>query len=174
MNGIKAFFPTLGSKFNTCHDDLGQFCSGNTQLIEKWVNNPSTVSSLEKEQLINLAKTSKTNQTNLERIVRDDPQYYLNQIVDLDGSFTGIEVSKGKSAGEITWKSSDGALIKIINPSRGYDIPYASITSRFGASREKETLVSGKYKVKEIKQITEPGTNPIYGYTVPQYILEEI
>lgn len=27
-NGAKAFFPAIGSKFNSCHDNLGQFCSG--------------------------------------------------------------------------------------------------------------------------------------------------
>ncbi len=26
--GAKAFFPSVGSKFNSCHDNLGQFCSG--------------------------------------------------------------------------------------------------------------------------------------------------
>lgn len=27
MKGISYFFPAIGSKFNSCHDNLGQFCS---------------------------------------------------------------------------------------------------------------------------------------------------
>jgi len=33
--GIKSFFPSIGSKFNSCHDNLGQFCSGGSGFINK-------------------------------------------------------------------------------------------------------------------------------------------
>lgn len=62
----------------------------------------------------------------------------------------------------------------ISNPKRGLDIDYRDVKSKFGASSEQETLITGRYRVQEVRDITEPSTNPDYGYTVKAYYLKEV
>lgn len=144
-------------------------------IVQKWVNSPQSVAPVEKSNLADLAKKSKTDQGELERIFKTDPDYRVGDIIDFGvTSFTGVNVSGGKAAGGIGWKSSDGALGKISNPRRGYDVPYNKISAGFNAKAEKETIVSGRYRVVKIDKVVEPGTNPNYGYTVKQYVFEEL
>jgi len=145
------------------------------KVVEKWVTNPARISTEEKQQLTKLAASSLTDRDNLERIYHEDPEYSVGEAIKLRlTSFTGVHVSKNEKAGEIAWKTNDGALAKIINPKRGFDIPYSLIKTKFSAQAEKETLIAGRYVVTQVLRVTEPFTNPQYEYWVKQYILKEI
>jgi len=113
--------------------------------------------------------------TRIERIVLIDPDWNVGDNVKFTlASFTKVQVSQGKKAGAIAWKSSDEALIVIDRATRGYAIDYDLITLMFSASEEKEVLVTGQYRCIDKKMIVEPGTEPQYEYKVPCYFLTEI
>lgn len=146
----------------------------NLDLLNKWINEDKNLSDFEKSKLSEICKESFTKALTLERIYSVDPGYRKGERIYLNcSSFSRIPLSKGNSAGTITWKSSDKALAKILNPSKGLDLPYEKLKDLVGASKEKETLVTGFYQVKDITFIPEPGTKLEDGYRVKQYILEE-
>jgi hypothetical protein len=148
-------------------------------LVSKWVGNPDAITADEKESLRLLAAESKTSREELIRISRRDEKHQVGDIVDFSGptSFSGAvqSVLAGKPIGHLGWKSSDKAIYQISKPKRGFDVDYSKVSGiSFSADGEKETIVSGKYRVVRRLQITEPGTRPSQGYTVPSYILEEV
>jgi predicted double-glycine peptidase len=138
-----------------------------------------TATDKQKEIVARVAQESTTQQPALLRISKEDQKHRVGDEIHFKqpASFSGRvgDLLEGKSAGSIGWKSSDAALYLVEKPSRGLDIDYRSIrTKGFGAAEEQETVLAGKYRVKEVRKVTEPGTLPQYGYTVPQYVLTEI
>lgn len=112
----------------------------------------------------------------LQRISSVDPKYEVGDRMSFLplASFTTVDVASGKSAGQISWKSSDACIMQIENPIRGWKVDYNIIKVLFDASSEKEVIVSGDYVVVERRIIPEPGTLPQYGYEIPMYILREV
>lgn len=145
-------------------------------LVQEYVRSPDRLDKTQKQQLAELVKRSQTTRPKLVRVSREDPRYQQGEILDFEAtSFTGVALDEGKQAGQIAWKSSDKALMIVEKPKRGLDVPYKQIqTPHFYAVGEEETIVAGRYLVKEVRQVTEPGTRPEYGYKVPMYVLEEV
>lgn len=112
----------------------------------------------------------------LQRVSSTDPKYNVGDRVSFLplASFTTVDLSSGKSAGNIAWKSYDACIIQIENPLRGWKVDYNIVNVLFDASSEKEVIVSGEYVVVEKRMIPEPGTLPQYGYEIPLYILREV
>jgi hypothetical protein len=113
----------------------------------------------------------------LERIQADDPGWRKGEHVKFSvASFSATEFSKGKSAGNIGWKSTDKCIVRVENPRRGLTVSYAGrdlMKMQFDAAAERETLLGGAYTVIEVEQIVEPHTTPVYGYRIPLYHLRE-
>lgn len=109
----------------------------------------------------------------LERISEKLPGDVGSVISYSPGSFSKKSLSSGEKAGHIAWKYSDVCMLRIENPTRGWEVDYDIITTMFPAFEEAEVLVAGNYKIVEKVMITEPGTYEAYGYKVPLFILEE-
>ena len=130
----------------------------------------------QRKQLAEDASKSETKRPVLHRVMAEKPNWTSGETIDIGPtSFTGADVPSGKSAGQIGWKSNDEALVIIEKPKRGLDVDYSKIdTGSVSPQGEAETVIAGKYRVKEIRKVPEPGTKPQDGYTVPQYVLEEV
>ena len=142
--------------------------------LDSWIRGNPT--SEERNVVATRTRSSTTLRTQLQRIESNDPKYEVGQVVEYkDGaSFTAHDILAGEGAGDIGWKSNDGAVIRILNPKHGLDIDYTKTKGiRFGASNEKETILASKYRVVNRTMMTEPNTNPEYGYKIPVYTLEE-
>lgn len=145
-------------------------------LVSKHVQDSGSLSVKEQHRLAVLASHSKTKQNTLQRIVHDNPKWTQGETLHFGPtSFTGVDVKEGRGAGDIGWKSTDGAIVSIQKPKRGLDVDYKQAkTKGFSAASEKETIVSGWYRVIKVEKIAEPGTNPEDGYKAPHYVLEEV
>ena len=144
------------------------------ELLNMYVRDSRQMSFTDKKELAELVKSSSLSGLRLERIQGESLDWKEGDAVTIMlSSFTKVPVSLGKKAGHIAWKSYDKALVLIEHATRGLEINYDLIKVMFDASDEKEVLVSGTYRVAEIRKITEPGTPPQYGYIVPQYVLVE-
>lgn len=114
--------------------------------------------------------------THLERVQRDDPKWVAGDEVEfVVASFTSVRIADGQKAGVIAWKSSDKCIVVIDDPYRGLTIDYSKVKVMFSASAERETLITGRYRVLRVDKITEPGTRPEQGWPkIPMYTLQEI
>lgn len=146
------------------------------ELIAKWVGEPYRVDATDRRALKRRILASTTDAGPLERIEREDPKWREGDVVELDvTSFSSVRFSESKSAGHITWKSRDKAIITVERPRRGLTIDYDTIGNvGFNAAAERETLLAGPYRVVAVERIVEPFTAPQYGYRVPLYTLREI
>lgn len=147
------------------------------RLVAEYVIAPDRISFIERQLLAQATTTSRVgpNVRRLERINVSVPNWYVGDVVDLFlSSFSTALFSRGESAGHISWKSSDGAIVAIENPTRGLTVDYGKVNQRFfSASGERETIVTGAYRVTAKELIVEPHTYPEYGYRVPLYTLAE-
>jgi hypothetical protein len=158
------------------HSAAGNLTQEDIDAVSRFVGGGYDITPEDRARVAELAKTHTTKADHLERILRDDPKHHEGDVIDLPAtSFTSVRVSKGKSAGQISWKYSDEAIYLLDNPKRGFDVPYQKLNSMgFSASLERETILAGKYRVKRAGKITEPGTEKHQGYKVKAYILEEV
>ena len=165
-------------------DEKGRFAGGVAEpdhvqsLVSKHVTDLDAMTSEEKTQLAHAIHTSTLKDVGtLYRVSRDDPGWKPGSVITFGEpkSSTTVDVSTGKSAGQITFKSRDKAVIVIDNPKHGIAVDYSKVSQHhFYAGDEKEVIIAGKYMVVSVEQIPEPGTNPAYGYKVPKYTLREV
>lgn len=142
--------------------------------LNSYVKDSRATSAADKATLATFVKDNSLPALDLERVESKLPDWAVGDVIKLPlTSFTTVKLSQNKRAGQISWKSSDKAMVSIPNATRGWRIDYDVIDVMFDASDENEVLVSGKYKVTEIKKVPEPGTLLQYGYLVPMYVLEE-
>ena len=145
-------------------------------LLTEYTLDPRMMPDAHRHVLANIASTSRVRGIDrLERISRDVPDWQEGDVVDLFlASFSSARFSRGESAGQIAWKTADGAIIAIEHPKRGLTVDYALVNQRhFSPAAERETIVSGLYRVVRIERIVEPDTYAPYGYTVPLITLAE-
>lgn len=149
-------------------------------IVKSYIMSPDKPSDSEKAELTAFVANSTSEAPEIIRIERDDPCWKVGELFNFTYvmSFTRKvkEIRAGKTAGAISWKSNDGALILIRNPTRGLDIVtdiYRNIKVPFSAASEAETMVTGTYKVVKIFRVTEPGTSKSCGYKTRMYLLEE-
>lgn len=80
MNGASFFFPAKGSKFNSCHDNLGQFCStGGSAYSQAAVD--------EALEFVQKAILSSARMNNYESL-SSEAQSLLSETVDKDKNYT--------------------------------------------------------------------------------------
>lgn len=89
-------------------------------------------------------------------------------------AFTRASIIKNETIGQVSWRSDREGILLIERPKRGFDVPYDKVKVPFNAAQEKETIVAGRYRVKEIRKIPEPGTREIDGWTTKLYVLQEL
>lgn len=144
--------------------------------INKYVSDSRVTSYAQKKIIIDWVDNSSLPRgLVLQRVSSSDPEYEVGDTVNFPlASFTTADLTTGKSAGHIAWKSSDKCLMMIENPVKGWKVDYNIIKVFFDASSEKEVIVTGNYMVIEKRMITEPGTLPQYGYKIPLYVLQEL
>lgn len=138
--------------------------------IHSWVSgNPSAQA---REIMSDLASHSVTKAPALFRVHHDDPDYTNGQIIDLPAlSFTSNNPHDNKYSGASEWRSKHKSIFHIPNPKKGFDIPYIK-SYGFSAGDEKETVVSGRYRIIKKDMVPEPHTNSNH-YKVPQYTLSD-
>jgi hypothetical protein len=145
--------------------------------VSAHVTDSRQVTAEQRQLLAREAAQSQTKAQVLHRVFSEDPKWQKGEIVQMGPtSFTNKDITTGESAGQIGWKSRDEALAVVEKPKRGLDVDYTTMGSFSGGaySQEREVVTAGAYRVKEVRQVTEPGTPEQYGYKVPQYVLEEV
>lgn len=145
-------------------------------LLTEYTLDPRRMPDAHRHVLAGIASKSRVRGIDrLERISRDVPDWRVGDEVDLFlASFSSVHFSESKSAGQITWKTDDGAIIAIDHPTRGLTVDYSIVNQRyFNPSGERETIVSGVYRVAKVERIVEPFTFAPYGYKVPMFTLAE-
>ena len=145
------------------------------ELLNRYIGDSRTMSSSDRKRLAEKISGMRLNPgLVLERVSSSIP----GEVGDTIGfdvvSFTTVSISSGKNAGQIVWKSVDKCLMRIENPTRGYEVDYNLVKQLFDAPNEKEVILTGNYRIVSREMVTEPGTKPQYGYTVPMFFLEEI
>ena len=153
----REYSPEFVKAINDYVRDSRTMSSGSKKIIRDWVLRSSLPSGLK-----------------LQRISSEDPKYNVGDSTSFPlASFTMVDVASGKSAGQISWKSSDACIMQLNDPKTGWIIDYDVINVAFNAAAESEVIVTGNYVIVDKQMITEPGTAPQYGYEIPLYVLEE-
>ena len=104
-----------------------------------------------------LALYGRTQKPSIIRMHGSDPKHKIGDSVEFSGatSFTGKvdEVKKTGSLGYLKLQPG-GSLYEVVNPKRGFDIPYNDSPYADRFVDEDETITSGKYRVVGKKQKT--------------------
>ena len=136
----------------------------------------------EHQKAINkLALYGRTQKPSIIRMQDGDRKHKIGDFVDFPAaaSFTGKvdEVKKTGSLGYLKLQAG-GSLYEVVNPKRGFDVPYGDSSYAAPFVDEDETITSGKYRVIGKKQKTisvNYGENDgIEKLKVSVYQLEEI
>lgn len=149
--------------------------------LHQYVKDSRHATPAQRQIIADAAMRERTSQPDLVRIDSEDRKHKAGDIISFEkgASFSGAvkRVLAGDSIGHIGWKSDDKAIYRIRGAKRGLDVPYghkALQGLQFSAAGEKETILAGSYRVVKVGTVTEPGTNPDYGYRVKMYLLEEV
>jgi hypothetical protein len=155
--GAREYSPEFVKAINDYVRDSRTMSYGSRKIVHDWVSQSTLPPGLK-----------------LQRISSKDPNYSVGDSISFPlASFTMVDVTSGKSAGQISWKSSDACIMQLKDPKTGWVIDYDVISVAFDAAAEREVIVTGNYVVVDKQMIVEPGTAPQYGYEIPLYILEE-
>ena len=104
MKGISYFFPAIGSKFNSCHDNLGQFCSGSNEFLVSLESKLPTISSDKEQSLYVFNKLGFTNKptivNNLENEIKEGDILFYRGVKseDIVDQFKNGDYILGKGA----------------------------------------------------------------------------
>jgi hypothetical protein len=144
------------------------------EALAAYVSDSRTITHQQRDQVARFVASHRLNRIRLERIESEDPDWEVEFVVRWGPkSFTQARVSEGERTGHVGWKSSDRALCCIEGAVRGWAVDYDLFRTQFNARAEREVIVSGSYRVVEKRKVTEPFTNPDYGYRIPMYVLVE-
>ncbi len=145
-----------------------------TIMLQKWVTDNGQLSITEKMMMANeiLENGMVSQYPILERVSTEDVEYWKNDIIQfkLPASFTRVELSKAKAAGQISVGYTSRSLFRIEGQAIGYDIDFrmlSGVAVDF-ALNEKETIVAGAYRVTNVEKIE------VFGYEIPMYTLSPI
>ncbi len=143
-------------------------------MMQKWVTNNEQLSIHEKmmmaDEIIENGMVSKYSI--LERVSSEDREYWKGDIISftLPTSFTRIELSKGKAAGQISVGYTTRSIFRIEGKAIGCDVEprmLSGVAASF-AMDEKETIIVGAYRVTNVEKIE------VFGYVLPMYTLKLI
>jgi hypothetical protein len=113
-------------------------CSPGSDAIAAFVSDSKRVTPAQRGVLTTAVAKSTTSRSVLHRVSKSSPGWKPGDVVDLDPtSFTGVDVTTGKSAGQIGWKSNDHGLVTIESPHRGLDVDYSKLAGAETTPRSK-------------------------------------
>lgn len=145
------------------------------------LNNSSNLKPEHQKIIKKLALYGRTQKPSLIRMQGGDQNHKIGESVDFPTatSFTG-NVDEVKKTGSLSYLKLQpgGSLYEIVNPKRGFDMPYSDSSYAAPFAEENETMTTGKYRVigKKQKSITVDygKTDGVEKIKVTIYQLEEI
>ena len=121
------------------------------------LNNSFNLKPEHQKMIDRLALYGRTQKPSIIRMHGSDQKHKIGESVEFPSgtSFTG-KVDQVKKTGSVSYLKLQpgGSLYEVVNPKRGFDVPYGDSSYNAPFAEEDETITSGKYKVVGKKQKT--------------------